>query len=112
MILGAILVRLASRGQPVWLAAVALLAFIGSFLVSYVRARAEGLGITCDIGFLERPERWVLLLILAAWGDSGMPWVLGTLAVLTHVTFVQRLNHIRRHAHSVAQGGGAPRSLV
>ena len=34
------------------------------------------------------------------------------LVFLTHVTFVQRLNHIRRHAHSVAQGGGAPRSLV
>ncbi len=78
------------------LATLAILAGIGSFLVSYVRARSEGLGIACEVGLLERPERLALLVALAIWGDSGLPWILGTLAVLTHVTFGQRLVHVRR----------------
>ena len=74
----------------------AVLAAIGSFLVSYVRARSEGLGVACEVGFLERPERLALLVALAAWGDGGLPWILGALAVLTHITFGQRLFHVRR----------------
>jgi CDP-diacylglycerol--glycerol-3-phosphate 3-phosphatidyltransferase len=77
-------------------ATLAVLAGIGSFLVSYVRARSEGLGIACEVGFLERPERLALLVALAAWGDGGLPWILGGLAVLTHLTFGQRLVHVRR----------------
>lgn len=43
-----------------WSAIVTFVALIGSVMVSYVRARAEGLGIECKVGFLQRPERVVL----------------------------------------------------
>lgn len=67
----------------------------GSLLVSYARARAEGLGLDCKVGLMERPERLVLLIIGAAWGPAGMRVVLWILAVLTHVTAVQRVLHVR-----------------
>jgi CDP-diacylglycerol--glycerol-3-phosphate 3-phosphatidyltransferase len=96
LVLGAVLLHLAARGAPLWLLILAQLSWIGSFLISYVRARSEGLGISCEVGFLERPERLILLLCLALWGDAGMPWILGLLALLSHVTFIHRLVHIRR----------------
>jgi CDP-diacylglycerol---glycerol-3-phosphate 3-phosphatidyltransferase len=99
LILGALVVRAVLRpDHAVLLPALAILAGVGSFLVSYVRARSEGLGISCEVGLLERPERLALLAILAAWGDGGLPWILGILALLTHVTFGQRLIHVRREA--------------
>jgi len=98
LVFGAILAGLARAAAPPWLQAIALLAGIGSFLVSYVRARSEGLGIPCEVGLLERPERLGLLVVLALWGEGGYPWVLGALALLTHVTFIQRLAHVRREA--------------
>ena len=109
LILGAILIRWSSQSHPGWPAILAVLAWIGSFLVSYVRARSESLGIPCEIGLLERPERWVFLLILALWGDRGVLWVLGTLAFFTHVTFLQRLHHIHRTAAGLGSlpGSGA-----
>jgi len=97
LVLGALTVRaMTLPDHAVWFAGLAVLAGIGSFLVSYVRARSEGLGIACEVGLLERPERLALLIALAAWGDRGIPWILGALALLTHVTFGQRLIHVRR----------------
>lgn len=98
-ILGALAVpAIPGPEHSVLLPILAILAGVGSFLVSYVRARSEGLGIPCEVGVLERPERLALMLILAAWGDGGLPWILGILAILTHVTFGQRLVHVRREA--------------
>ena len=42
---------------------IAFIALVGSLMVSYVRARAEGLGIECKVGFMQRPERVVLTAI-------------------------------------------------
>ncbi len=67
---------------------------LGSLMVSYVRARAEGLGIDCEVGLVARPERVLLLalgLIL-----SQMVIVLALLAVLTHITVIQRVWHVWR----------------
>ena len=94
--LGGILIGLADRDASAWLLWVALLAGVGSFLVSYVRARSEGLGIACEVGLAERPERLLLLLLLALLGRPAEPWILGSLALLTHITFMQRLRHIHR----------------
>lgn len=102
LVLGGILLGLAYRDVSAWLLWLTLLAGIGSFLVSYVRARAEGLGIACEVGLAERPERLVLLLLLALLGRPGEPWILGALALFTHITFIQRLLHIHRATRSVS----------
>jgi phosphatidylglycerophosphate synthase len=67
---------------------------IGAFLISYARARAEGLGEPCQVGIMERPER-IILLIFAALTGWLVP-VLWVMAVLTHVTVIQRIYHVRK----------------
>jgi CDP-diacylglycerol--glycerol-3-phosphate 3-phosphatidyltransferase len=71
-------------------------ALAGSFLTSYTRARAEGLGLECRVGLLERPERVALLVIGLLFGATVLLVVLACLAVLTVATFVQRIVHVRR----------------
>jgi phosphatidylglycerophosphate synthase len=68
----------------------------GSFLTSYARARAEGLGLECRIGWLERPERIVLLILGLLLGHVVLIAVIAFLAVLTIFTFLQRVIHVRR----------------
>lgn len=72
------------------------LAVAGSYMVSYTRARAEGLGIACAIGFAERPERMVLLLLLLLFGFAASGWFLLILALLTWWTVYQRVSHVAR----------------
>ena len=80
------------------------LALVGSVMISYSRARAESLDIACKVGFLERPERVVLLIIgsLTMIGPPNnpflhkMPQVLWVLAVLSHWTVVHRVYHTWR----------------
>jgi CDP-diacylglycerol---glycerol-3-phosphate 3-phosphatidyltransferase len=67
----------------VWVAA------FGSFMTSYARARAENLVPRCTVGFLERPER-IVLVILGALLNRMTP-VLWIIAVLSNVTAVQRI---------------------
>ena len=61
----------------------------GSVMVSYTRARAENSIPTCKVGFMERPER-VVLLIIGALSDR-IPEVLWVIAVLANLTVVQRM---------------------
>ena len=82
-----------------WVAAVALVALIASFLVSYVKARAESLGFDCRVGIAERAER-VILLIIGLVFESILPAVLVLLAVLAVVTVVQRIAHVRAQARA------------
>jgi phosphatidylglycerophosphate synthase len=65
---------------------------VGALLISYTRARAEGLGKECKVGIMERPERVMLLAIAAITG-----WVqpiMGILFILTHITAIQRIHHV------------------
>lgn len=96
VVLIGILVYHASMGAPIWLYWLWGLALTASFLVSYIRARAEGLGVSCEVGFLERPERLVLVMLLCLIGPRGTPWILGLLAAAGHVTAAQRLIHVKR----------------
>ena len=64
------------------------LVMAGSVMISYTRARAESLIPTCKVGFLERPERIVLLIIGGLWNRMGP--VLWIMAVLSNVTVVHR----------------------
>jgi phosphatidylglycerophosphate synthase len=67
---------------------------VGALLISYARARAEGLGKDCKVGIMERPER-IVLLVLAALTGWVVP-VLWVMLVLTHLTVIQRILHVRR----------------
>jgi CDP-diacylglycerol--glycerol-3-phosphate 3-phosphatidyltransferase len=72
------------------------LALAGSIMVSYLRARAEGLGIECKVGIMTRPERVATLgigLIVGQWWPIAVLVVLGAIAGLTILTSIQRLLH-------------------
>lgn len=75
-----------NRLQYVWLTGLCL---IGSVLTSYTRARAESLIPACKVGFLERPERIVLLVIGALW--DKMAAALWVMAILSNWTVSQRI---------------------
>jgi CDP-diacylglycerol---glycerol-3-phosphate 3-phosphatidyltransferase len=77
---------------------IVLIALAGSYLVSYVRARAQSLGFTCDVGILARPERVVIIvagLILESLPITSrfqpLTIALAILAVGTNFTAVQRV---------------------
>ncbi len=72
--------------------ALCILTLVSSFLVSYVRARAEGLGKNCREGLMERPER-ILLLSVGAITGFIMP-ILWILFILTQFTVFQRMYHV------------------
>jgi CDP-diacylglycerol--glycerol-3-phosphate 3-phosphatidyltransferase len=69
---------------------------VGSMTTSYVRARAEGVGETCFVGILQRPERIVALVFGMILGWRFLEVVLAILAVTTLGTTVQRLVHVAR----------------
>jgi len=68
------------------------LTLVGSWAVSYTRARAEGLDIECNVGILQRPERLVLLIASLILG-LVLP-VLWVLAVMTNITAIQRIYEV------------------
>ena len=72
-----------------WYVVLVAVAMIGSVMVSYTRARAENLISTCKVGFLERPERMVLIIIGAMF-DRMAP-VLWIIAVLSTLTVIHRV---------------------
>ena len=77
-------------------AMLAMAAVVGSLTTSYARARAEGLGTTCGEGLLQRPERMVLLLVGLLLGWRSLEWIIGTLAVGSLTTTVQRIIQVSR----------------
>ncbi|HEY4025771.1 MAG TPA: CDP-alcohol phosphatidyltransferase family protein [Candidatus Dormibacteraeota bacterium] len=98
-------------GYMRWEILACLLALAGSFLVSYVRARAQSLGFKCDSGIFARPERVVVTvvgLVIGVW------WILlvvvAGLAVLTNLTAVQRILEVWTQAREQrrARDAGAP----
>lgn len=68
-----------------------LLTLTGSITTSYARARAEGLGVTCFGGWMQRPERMVLLIVGMLLGHVVLKLVLAVLAVVTLLTTLQRI---------------------
>lgn len=95
---GVVLVFLEMGGAWFWMGVVTFAAMVGSVMVSYVRARAEGLGIECKVGLMQRPERVVVLSLTAiATGFTGSLWWLAggmiAIAVLANVTAFWRIAH-------------------
>ena len=77
-----------------WLILATVAGLAGSFLVSYVRARAQSLGFTCDTGLFQRPERVVLTVVGLLLGGPWLDGVVVILAVLTNLTALQRIREV------------------
>jgi len=84
---------------PMW---IPYFTFLGSTMVSYTRARAEGLGIECKVGLMQRAERMILLVLGTLVGtvfkvfDPAMITVLIVIAVVSNVTAIQRTLLVRK----------------
>jgi CDP-diacylglycerol--glycerol-3-phosphate 3-phosphatidyltransferase len=108
-ILSGLVLWFTGPGDDRVLAAVALFCLVSGSLVSYAKARAEGLGLRCDVGLAERLERLALVLIGTLLASLGLPEALAValwlLAVASAITVVQRLLEVRRQAERLAEGG-------
>ncbi len=72
----------------------AFFCLIGSFMVSYTRARAEGLGEDCKVGICQRTERFTLLLIGSLFGPHIFVYFLWAIMILTNFTAVYRIYYV------------------
>ena len=104
---GTFWIRMAFEGGAEWgdadgttLGILTLAILLLAFLVSYTRARAEGLGVECKVGMMERPERMLTLAAGMLLGHRFMPGVLGILFILTLVTALQRVYHVHKLTRS------------
>jgi CDP-diacylglycerol--glycerol-3-phosphate 3-phosphatidyltransferase len=92
--------------DPMWPVLAVTIALAGSFMVSYARARAEGIGLSASVGLAPRTERLVLGIVGVALAGLGFtPILIGILvlvAALTVVTVVQRIWHVWRLSQAMA----------
>ncbi|MFC4106010.1 phosphatidylinositol phosphate synthase [Micromonospora zhanjiangensis] len=106
-VFGAVAYWLATRGDH-WGVAAALICLVLGGLVSYVKARAEGLGMTANVGVAERTERLVIVGVGGLLTGFGLSWALVAalwlLAALSLFTVAQRV----RHVYAQAQRSGHP----
>ncbi|MEV1289877.1 phosphatidylinositol phosphate synthase [Micromonospora sp. NPDC049679] len=109
-IFGAVTYWLAVTGHH-WGAIAGMICLTAGQIVSYVKARAEGLGMTCNVGIAERPERLITVgvggLLSGLHLDWGLPAALWVLAALSVVTVAQRILHVYRQAQATTQGADA-----
>ena len=85
--------------EGTWESLLAYGCFVGSVMVSYLRARAEGLGVKCEVGMFTRVERVIVTSIGLMFGqrfDLAIPIMLGIITALAFVTVLQRLIHVQR----------------
>lgn len=106
-IFGGLVLYYAGPGENEPLAAVALACLILGMVVSYAKARAEGLGLTCNVGIAERADRLLAVLLGTFLVGVGVPQavlavILGVLAVASLVTVGQRTATVHRQATALA----------
>lgn len=92
---------LAGRGGTEIVAILAAAALAGSQMVSYTRARAQGIGLDAAVGVAPRPERIAILavgLILQPFASWTLGAALSLIVVLSLITIAQRVRHVRRMA--------------
>ena len=121
-----IFLGLAAHFRHSILFSIILLALAGSLMVSYTRARAEGLGVTCkEIGVMQRPERVVLLgfgaifssilymlrnILGADFGPYLMGFVLLLIAILANYTAISRIAFVMRELKNDSEDNGSSSS--
>jgi len=76
---------------------------VGTVMVSYTKARAQSIGISCEIGLMERAERLIVLIAGATF--NLMTPAMAVLALLTHLTALHRIFYTRRVTRSVERTG-------
>lgn len=112
-VFGGLAIWFVSGGHNRLLAAVSLFCLVAGLLVSYARARAEGLGIKADVGIAERTERLLIGLVATGLSGLGVPYVLSIglwiVAVLSAITFGQRVYAVRK---ATTSGGQRPDGLA
>jgi CDP-diacylglycerol--glycerol-3-phosphate 3-phosphatidyltransferase len=90
-------------GDDRLLVLLALICLVLGVLTSYIKARAEGVGLTCNVGVVERTERLILVLVGTGLSGLGVPYALhialGLLLVGSAITVGQRVLEVRRQAH-------------
>lgn len=106
-IFGALALWYAGGGNSQVLCAVALYVLVAGAVTSYAKARAESLGMTCNVGIAERSERLIAVLVLTGFsGLFNLPVLreiaLWGLAAATTITVVQRLVEVRRQSRAAA----------
>jgi CDP-diacylglycerol---glycerol-3-phosphate 3-phosphatidyltransferase len=101
-IFGSIAIWYAGDGRSLPLVAAAVYALAMGGVISYVKARAEGLGFDCNTGFAERGERLLIVLVAALITGLGVVWVLPValwlLCALTTITVGQRIVYVYKQA--------------
>jgi len=106
-IFGGLVLWYSAGGSTPYLAALALACLILGSVVSYAKARAEGLGMTANVGIADRAKRVVVVLVATGLVGLGVPQVLLTvvlavLALASLITVIQRMLEVRRQAFTVA----------
>lgn len=94
-------------GDQPWIGPFALASLILGAIVPYARARAEGLGMTADVGIAGRADRLVVALVLTGFTGLGLPVIvltitLALLAVAAFITVIQRVMVVRKQALEAA----------
>jgi len=94
-VFGAVVYYMATEGNPYGGTVAALISLVAGQVVSYVKARAQSLGLNADVGIAERLERLLILGVGGLLGAAGLEWglpaALWVLAALSLITVFQRL---------------------
>lgn len=105
-----------AREDELVLVAATLACLVLGGVVSYAKARAEGLGMTADVGVAERADRLVSTLVATGLAGLGMPYVLEVvlwaLALLSLVTVLQRMAEVHRQATQLPGPGVVEPAVV
>jgi CDP-diacylglycerol---glycerol-3-phosphate 3-phosphatidyltransferase len=105
-IFGALIWWFSGPGDNRLIVLLALLCLVLGVLTSYIKARAEGVGLTCDVGLVERTERLILVLAGTGFTGLGIPYALHVglwlLLAGSAVTVVQRGLAVRRQSRALA----------
>jgi CDP-diacylglycerol--glycerol-3-phosphate 3-phosphatidyltransferase len=111
-IFGALVWWYSGAGDNRLLVLLALLCLVLGVLTSYIKARAEGVGVACDVGIVERTERLILVLVGTGFTGLGIPYAvhvaLWLLLVGSAVTVAQRIAVVRRTAPAPPTASGPP----
>jgi len=90
-------VRYYFLGRPLW-SLICASVFLGSVMISYIKARAEADGFECKVGKLQRPERLTIIGVGIAFRGMWLDSAIVILAIFTQVTVLHRILHVYRQS--------------